>query len=159
MVANGGFGSGDAWTEWRHRGDLAIDYGYTDARPTGGSGPCLRFSGGGDARGGVYQALTLEGGRSYRLSGVFRDIGSSPHAAWVEVFLRADEPVQGEDYRGERPPGTRVDLNTSSLDEIREYFASLSAMDYAVYEGLRHWLTTDESPGPLPASPARSDGG
>ncbi len=159
MVENRGFGSSGAWTEWRHRGDLSVDYAYTGAGPSGGVGPALRLTAAEPSNGGLYQALALEGGRTYTLSGVLRDTGSSRNGAWVEVYLRTDPPIQGEDYVGGPAPGTEVDLNQSSLDELREYFGSLSRMEYVVYEDLRHWLTTSESPGPLPTSSARSSGG
>ena len=159
VVENGGFGGSGAWMEWRHRGELSADYAYTGAGPSGGVGPALRLTATEPSNGGLYQALALEGGRTYTLSGVFKDAGSSRNGAWVEVYLRADPPIQGEDYVGGPAPGTEIDLNQSSLDEMREYFRSLSRMECVVYEDLRHWLTTSESPGPLPASPARSGGG
>ncbi len=152
MVTGGGFGASNGWREWRHRGTLSFDYSWRGAGPSGGAAPALRIRAASPANGGIYQILVLEGGGTYRLSGVLRDIGSSRSGAWVEVYLRTDAPTEGEDYRGGPAPGSRIDLNTSSLEDIKEYFRSLSRMEYVVYEDLRHWLTTGEQPKLLPAA-------
>jgi glucan 1,3-beta-glucosidase len=151
MVTNGGFGSGSGWSEWRHQGAISTDYAHTGVGPSGGVGPALRLSGTGPVNGGIYQAVSLHGGRTYRLRGATRDAGSSRSGAWLEVYLRTDAPIDGRDYVGGRAQGTSIDLNTSSLEDIREYFHSLSRVEYVVYEDLRHWLTTDEPPRLLPS--------
>jgi len=140
MVSNGGFGTEERWIRWRQDGELATDFGHTAGTPTGGSGPCLRLSGEGHVNGGVYQALRLEGGHTYRLTGVFRDLDSTPDSASVEVYLRPDEPKDGQDYVAGSASGSEIDLNSSSADEIEAYFRSLSTMDYAVYDELREAL-------------------
>jgi glucan 1,3-beta-glucosidase len=149
MVVNGGFGTGRSWKEWRHRGDLSLEYGYSGSAPAGGAGPCLRLTADGFAQGGVWQTLALQGGQAYTLSGVSRDIGSSREAAWLEVYVHTDAPVQDQNYVGDPAPGADIDLRTSSYQDIEDYFRSLSQMEYVVYEDLRHWLTTAESPGLL----------
>ena len=152
-VRSGSFGASDGWREWRHAGSISADCAYAAGAPSGGAGPALRLTADGYANGGVYQPVTLDGGHTYALSGAFSDIGSSRDAAWAEVYLRPDPPVEGQDYRPQPAPGSTVDPNTSSFDEIQRYFESLSKMDYAVYEDLRRWLTTTDSPRPL-APPA-----
>ena len=140
MVTNGAFGAADGWAQWHHAGDLSVDYHYAGDRPSGGKGEALRLTGSGFVSGGVFQALALQGGHAYTLRGVFRDIGSSPDAAWLEVYLRTDPPVSGQDYTAGPTPGSQVDLNTSSLEEIEAYFRSLSKTSYLVYEDLRRRL-------------------
>lgn len=140
LVANGGYGSAAGWSEWHHAGKLSADYACTDNTPAGGSGPALRLTGG-SVNGGVYQALSLVGGRTYTLNGVCRDVNSSPYSAWVEVFLRTDPPVEGRDCVGKPGAGSEIDLNTSTAEEIERYFRSLSGTEYVVYEQLRRPLT------------------
>ncbi len=146
LVVNGDFGSAAGWSSWSHAGTLQRSFTYTAATPAGGSGPALRFWGADYCNGGVYQRLTLQGGRMYRLGGIFRDLGSTPDAAWAEVYLRTDAPVPGVDYKAGAIPGADIDITTSSYAQILAYFESLSRMDYAFYDDLRYWLTTDESP-------------
>jgi glucan 1,3-beta-glucosidase len=141
MVTNGGFGAATGWTEWHHAGSLTVDYQHGGEMPAGGKGEALRLTGTGFVSAGVFQTLTAHGGHTYTLRGVFRDVGSSPDSAWVEVYLRPDWPQEGQDYVAGPSPGSEVDLNSSSLEEIESYFASLPAMDYVVYEELRDALT------------------
>ena len=51
-----------------------------------------------------------------------------------------------------RDPLPRLDFQTSSKQEIEAVFRSLSTMPMAVDEDLRHWLTTDQQPAPLPTT-------
>jgi endoglucanase len=141
---------GDAWVRWHHAGDLTVDSGCGRAGRAEGEGVGVRFHGAGFVNGGVYRALTLVGGREYSLSGSLRDLGSSPDAAWVEVYLRLDPPREGADYLPQPAPGARIDISHSTFEEIKGYFQSLSEMQYVVYEDLRHWLTTPKPPAPLP---------
>ncbi|MFB3882311.1 MAG: glycoside hydrolase family 5 protein [Armatimonadota bacterium] len=140
MASNGGFGTEEGWRRWSGAGKVAADFAYNAGEPTGGRGPCLRLSAEGGASGGVYQALKLEGGRSYRLSGVFRDLGCSAESVSVEVYLRRDAPVDGQDYVAGGAPGSEVDLNCSSAEEIEAYFRSLATMEYVMYDELREAL-------------------
>jgi hypothetical protein len=63
--------------------------------------------------------------------------------------LRTDPPEEGADYVARPVSGAEIDLNTSSLHEIEDYFRSLSRMDVVVYEQLRDWLTAAQPPPPL----------
>jgi endoglucanase len=145
-VANGGFGSAAGWTPWTHDGTVTRDFAYAAARPVLGEGPCFRIRGSDFSNGGACQALTLEGGRVYTLGGSFRDLASTPDAAWAEVYLRTDRPVDGSDAAAGAVPGADIDVNTSSHAEILAYFEGLSGMDLVVDEDLKDWLATDRSP-------------
>jgi glucan 1,3-beta-glucosidase len=135
---NGSFGAREGWTRWRHRGEIAADYACPEGAPTGGKGPALRLTGTGAVNGGVYVPVTLQGGHSYTVRGVFGDRGSKE--AWLEVYLRTDKPVEGADYVAGPAPGAQVNPHTSSAQEIEAYFRSLATAPYVVYEDLRKAL-------------------
>jgi len=141
VIANGNFGDPRGWAQWRHAGSVVADYAFADG-PSAGRGPCLRLTANGYANGGVYQKVALRGGRTYRLDGALKDLGSDEQAAWLEVYIHAAPPVDGQDYIGAPAPGSEIDLNTSTFDEIKRYFESFSTMDYVVYDELRTALTS-----------------
>jgi glucan 1,3-beta-glucosidase len=77
-----------------------------------------------------YKAFSQEGGTE---GGSWAMVTNYPAAAHV----------------GDSSSETKVDMRTSSLEEIDAYFRSLSVMEYQVYEELRQWLTAPKPPEPL----------
>jgi endoglucanase len=142
MVVNGGFGSGAGWTEWNIAGTQTFDFNYTANTPSGGAGGGYRVTGPDFNNGGIYQAITLQSGRTYTLSGVFKDVGSAPFSAWAEIYLVADEPVPGVDITGSALPN--LDFATAPLSEIEALFQLFGTLEYDVHLDLLHWMTTDE---------------
>ncbi len=147
LLTNGGFGSAAGWSEYHHEHPVNHDYAHTGLRPTGAVGPALRMYGTAPAahiaNGGVYQAVTVTGGESYTLHGVFRDIGSS--ATWAEVYLGAAPPVDGQDLLNpDRLPS--IDIDTWTQPQIESYLQTLSTMEYDIHDDLMYWLTTAEEP-------------
>ncbi len=148
VVINGGFGSSDGWTSWYAAGEPVIDFGYEGAQglPSGAAAPVLRVSAAdgetGFINGGIYQAVTLEGGQSYSLSGFFKDNGSAD--AWGELFLVPDEPQPGVDVTGDALP--QLDFPNAPLEEIEALFQAFGTLEYDVHEELMYWMTSSESP-------------
>lgn len=144
LINNGDFGSDTGWTEWLANEPQTLDYNYEgEHTPAGSDGPVLRVTAPGHyPNGGIYQAITLEGGKSYTLSGVFSDNGSSN--TWAEIYLVTSEPETGEDVTADVLP--QMDFHNASIEEIEELFKSFGSMEYAIHEPLMHWLTTNQSP-------------
>lgn len=155
MLANGGFGSANGWTTLTISGRESFDFNYRggDKTPVGGEGAVLRASRpagvSGLINGAVYQAVTLQGGQSYSLSGSFRSNGSSE--TWAEVYLVPQEPTPGVDVVDQ---AGKVDFTRAPLAEIEALFKSYGSQAYEVHKGLAKYL-----PGPgvsifsLPAQP------
>jgi endoglucanase len=139
VLNNGSFGSANGWTEWQVNGTQTIDYAYAETLPSGAESPALRMTGA-DVNGGVYQAVTLQGGQTYTLSGVFKDNGSAN--TWAEVYLVTDAPQTGVDVTGQQLP--KMDFATAPIEDIEALFQSFGTMEYDVHDELMHWLTTDE---------------
>jgi glucan 1,3-beta-glucosidase len=156
VVTNGGFGSNSRWTSMMIRGRLDLDFNHTalGRAPTQSEGAVLRvirpigLTGG--INGGIYQNITLQGGQSYTLNGVFKDNDSSN--AWAEIYLLEREPVQGRDFVTKS--GT-LDFATAALSEIEALFRSYASQAYEVHAGLEYWLTSNTQPEvfQLPAAP------
>jgi len=142
MVVNGGFGSSDGWTEWNIAGTQAFDYNYTANTPTGGVGGGFRVTGPDFNNGGIYQAITLQSGRNYTLSGVFKDTGSAPASSWAELYLVANAPVPGVDITGSAVPN--LNFATAASSEIEALFQSFGTIDNDVHLDLQHWMTTHD---------------
>ncbi len=140
VINNGNFGSAAGWTPWTIVGEQTLDFSFTGDAPAGSDSPVLRMTGGADVNAGIYQAITVTGGQSYTLSGVFRDNASSN--AWAEVYLVNEPPVTGVDVTGEQLP--TLDFTSASIEQIEALFKSFATMEYDVHQGLMHWLTTDE---------------
>lgn len=151
MLKNGGFGSDENWSKWNISGKLNYDFKrdeYTadtgNNNPLDAEGPALHITADNDANGGVYQKITLQGGQTYTISGVYKDLGSEN--TWCEVYLSDEKPVDSKDYTG--PKDTQApDFNEWSKEDIEKYFKSLSTMDYSINESLKFWLTTFKKPG------------
>ena len=142
-IVGGDFAGLDAWSFFTASGSPQIDAILTPLRPTGSSGRVLEMRGGAGDNGGIYQAMTLQGGERYRLSGRFRDAGCSPTAAWCEVYLDWREPVDGQDF----PPGPQfgaINMQTASLAEIEALFASTGEMPVQVMPQYRDWLGEED---------------
>jgi len=156
VIANGGFGSNTGWTTLAISGSLALDFNDTTAgkAPTGSDGAVLRVTRPagvtGDINGGVYQAITLQGGRTYTLSGLFKDNGSAN--TWAEMYLLDKPPVQGKDVVD---MNGKVDFTTATVAEIEALFKSYATQAYEVHSGLAQWMTSATAPEvfQLPARP------
>jgi endoglucanase len=147
VVTNGGFGSSAGWTTLTISGSLNVDFNDATAGkvPTGGDGAVLRVTRPagvtGEINGGVYQAITLEGGRTYTLSGVFKDNGSAN--TWAEVYLLDKPPVQGRDVVD---MNGKVDFSTATVAEIEALFKGYATQAYEVHAGLAQWLVSTTPP-------------
>lgn len=156
-VTGGGFGAAGGWTPLSISGSLQIDFAHAaaDQAPAGSAGPVLRLTRpagvGGEINGGIYQAVTLQGGRSYTLGGVFRDNGSSN--TWAEVYLLDKPPVPGQDVVD---MAGRVDFTTATVAEIEALFKRYATQAYEVHGGLAKWLPGSTAPPifQLPPRPA-----
>lgn len=147
VIANGGFGSNTGWTTLAISGTLALDFNDTTAgkAPTGSDGAVLRVTRPagvtGEINGGVYQAITLQGGRSYTLSGVFKDNGSAN--TWAEMYLLDKPPVPGKDVVD---MNGKVDFTTATVAEIEALFKSYATQANEPHSGLAQWLVSATAP-------------
>jgi hypothetical protein len=106
MVVNGGFDDESGWTVYDMGGDTptAYEFGFAAEGPQYGNGPCLYvYTENPTTYTNIlfWQAVTVEVGKTYRLSGAFKDItldGIQPSTFWCEYYLASDEPVDGEDW-------------------------------------------------------------
>lgn len=157
VIANGGFGSNTGWTTLAISGTLALDFNDTTAgkAPTGADGAVLRVTRPagvtGEINGGVYQAITLQGGRSYTLSGLFKDNGSAN--TWAEMYLLDKPPVPGKDVID---MNGKVDFTTATVAEIEALFKSYATQANEPHSGLAQWLVSATAPEvfQLPERPA-----
>ncbi|MEW6047844.1 MAG: carbohydrate-binding protein, partial [Bacillota bacterium] len=157
LIVNGGFGTAAGWTTLAISGSLNLDFGDTTAgkAPAGSEGAVLRVTRPagvtGEINGGVYQAITLEGGKTYTLSGVFKDSGSSN--TWAEMYLLDKPPVPGQDVID---MAGKVDFSTASVAEIENLFKSFATQANEPHAGLAQWLVSPTPPEvfQLPARPA-----
>lgn len=157
VISNGGFGSSTGWTTLTVSGQLNLDFNASAAgkTPTGSEGAVLRVTRPdgvtGEINGGVYQAITLQGGQTYTLSGVFKDNGSAN--TWAEMYLLDKEPVQGKDVID---MNGKVDFTTATVTEIENLFKSYATQALEPHAGLTQWLTSATAPEvfQLPARPA-----
>ena len=157
VITNGGFGSATGWTTLTISGKLNLDFSYAAAgkTPTGSEGAALHVTRPdgttGEINGGIYQAITLQGGQTYALNGVFKDNGSAN--TWVEMYLLDKEPVQGKDVID---MNGKVDFTTATVTEIETLFKSYATQAYDVHSGLAQWMVSGTAPEVfvLPARPA-----
>lgn len=147
VITNGGFGSNTGWTTLAISGTLALDFNDTTAgkAPTGSDGAVLRVTRPagvtGEINGGVYQAITLQGGRSYTLSGLFKDNGSAN--TWAEMYLLDKPPVPGKDIVD---MNGKVDFTTATVAEIEALFKSYATQANEPHAGLAQWLVSATAP-------------
>ncbi|MCJ7797065.1 MAG: glycoside hydrolase family 5 protein, partial [Thermoleophilia bacterium] len=94
--------------------------------------PVLRAAGGAEMTARAFDTYTSLGWAATMWSyKVFSSEGGIAGGSWGMVTNPPAGPA----------PGSQVGLNTSSLEEIESYFASLSTMECVVYEELRDRLT------------------
>lgn len=156
VITNGNFGADTGWTTLTISGSENLDFNYAAAgkTPTGSEGAVLRVTRpngvDGEINGGIYQAITLEGGQTYTLSGVFKDNGSTN--TWAEMYLLDKEPTQGKDIID---MNGKVDFTTASVAEIKNLFKGFATQPYEVHSGLAQWLVSPTAPEvfQLPAAP------
>ncbi len=102
MIVNGAFGSDANWTTMKLTGadpDASYDFNYTDDGPAAGEGPALRFSGDLDSHEILFQSMMLQQGIRYSIAGAVKDIsGTDLSCNWCQVYVSAEEPVEGTDY-------------------------------------------------------------
>ncbi|MFT5755445.1 MAG: endoglucanase [Alteromonadaceae bacterium] len=152
LIVNGNFGSASDWTTWAASTAPTIDFNTTDASkfPTGAEGGVLRMSGV-DINGGIYQAITLEGGKKYAFSGVFKDNESVD--AWAEIYIVADAPLEGADIvAGDSIPA--VDFAIDPIEDIEALFELFGTVEYEVHQPLLDAMTATE-PSTLFTLPAK----
>ncbi|MDO3384503.1 carbohydrate-binding protein [Gilvimarinus sp. SDUM040013] len=146
IIVNGEFGSGaeSSWTEVSLWGDPRnYEFGYSAGEFAGSdSGEALRVTSPAGSHALIYQAVEVEGGESYTLSGKFTDLGSSD--TWAEIYLVPDMPQEWVDVTGRAIPS--VNVNSSSIEEIEEYFSffAIDEMDYVVNHWVKKSLTSEE---------------
>lgn len=157
VITGGGFGASTGWTVLTISGALNLDFNDTTAgkAPAGSEGAVLRVTRPagvtGEVNGGVYQAITLQGGKTYTLSGVFKDNGSAN--TWAEMYLLDKPPVQGKDVID---MNGKVDFTTATVAEIETLFKSYATQANEPHSGLAQWLVSATAPEvfQLPARPA-----
>lgn len=156
LINNGDFGANAGWTTLNISGSLALNFNDTSAgkTPAGSSGAVLRITRPlgvtGEINGGVYQAITLEGGKTYTLNGVFKDNGSAN--TWAEMYLLDKPPVAGKDIVD---MNGKVDFTTATVSDIETLFKSYATQPYEVHPGLAKWMVSASAPEvfKLPARP------
>lgn len=143
VIKNGNFGASTDWTTLTISGSENLDFNYSGAGklPVGSDGAVLRITRPdgvtGEINGGIYQAITLEGGQSYTFSGTFRDNGSVN--SWAEMYLIDQAPVAGKDVLDMTG---KVDFTTAPLADIEKLFKSFATQPYDVNSGLAKYLPT-----------------
>ncbi|WP_448250206.1 cellulase family glycosylhydrolase [Thalassotalea agariperforans] len=146
ILINGDFGSNDSWTEVSLWGDpRTYDFQYAAGEFAGSdTGEALRITSPAGNHSLIYQAVEVTGGQSYTISGKFKDNGANNNDMWAEIYLVPDMPQEWVDVTGRSLPS--VDVNNSSLDEIKAFFSSFSSMDYVINQGVVDALLADEKP-------------
>lgn len=143
LINNGNFGANTGWTTLSISGSEDLDFNYNTAgkTPVGSEGAVLRITRPagvtGEINGGIYQAITLEGGQSYTFSGTFKDNGSVN--TWAEMYLIDQAPVAGKDVLDMTG---KVDFTTASVTDIENLFKGFATQAYDVNSGLAKYLPT-----------------
>jgi len=121
MIVNGTFDSDEGWTVYDMGGntpsiaDFAVDDG---SGPAAGEGPYLELVGEDTYTNiFVFQALTLEAGTTYELSGAFKDLTEGDLIdLWCEIYISDEEPVDGVDYKPPNEANTDKYISFSTWD-------------------------------------------
>lgn len=143
VINNGNFGANTGWTTLTISGSEDLDFNFSGAgkTPVGSDGAVLRITRPagvtGEINGGIYQAITLEGGQSYTFNGTFKDNGSVN--TWAEMYLVDQVPVAGKDVLDMTG---KVDFATAPLADIESLFKGFATQAYDVHSGLAKYLTT-----------------
>lgn len=161
VITNGTFGSSNGWQTWNAAQQPVIQFNTVSSStaPSGASGGYLRMSGtpsnsSATVNGGIYQQITLQGGESYVLSGVFKDNNSS--STWAEVYIVNDEPQNGTDIVAEESIPS-VDFAAASKTDIEALFTKFGTVEYEVHQPLLQALTSNQ-PSTLYTLPAKPTG-
>jgi glucan 1,3-beta-glucosidase len=158
IIVNGSFGNAGGWQAVTIQNSLpVIDYNYAAGEFAGNdTGAALRISApNGDHNFALYQAIQVDPGASYTISGKFKDLIGGVTELWAEVYLVPEQPQQGVDVLGTVLKAPNVNLSTAQ--EFETYFSLFSDMDYEI----NHWVVdalTREEPARvynnIPASPS-----
>lgn len=153
LVVNGEFGSDSGWTRWSAAEAVTFDFNNSDAAkmPTGSNGAVLNLTGGSDTNGGIFQAITLEGGKNYAFNGVFKDNGSAN--SWAEIYIVEDMPIDGVDVSG-KDTVPAVDFANAPIADIEAIFQLYGSVEYQIHQPVKDALTATE-PSPLYTLPAK----
>ncbi len=103
MVVGGDMESADGWTihEAEPNPEPGVDYafGYTDDKPTAGSGGCFHMSYTGQyCNLLIYQEITLKAGVAYTVTAAFKGV-TEASSFWSELLIGTSMPVDGIDYK------------------------------------------------------------
>ena len=158
IIVNGSFGNTGGWQAVSIQGGLpAINYNYAAGEFAGNdTGAALRITApNGDHNVALYQAIQVEPGASYTISGKFKDLIGGVTELWAEIYLVPEQPQQGVDVLGTVLKAPNVNLSTAQ--EFETYFSLFADMDYEI----NHWVVdalTREEPARvynnIPASPS-----
>ena len=115
LLAGGNMEDADAWYIF-DMGSTDIseyEFNFTGDLPTGGSGGCLNVFGGPTGYTNIlfWQDVTLEGGKTYRVGGYFKDNSPALDGHWCELYISLEEPVEGVDWTP--PAGANTDVYLS----------------------------------------------
>jgi endoglucanase len=156
LVKNSDFGTADNWTLWNaatSKQDVDFNHTAVEKTPIGSEGAYLRLSGMQDVfvNAGIYQAVTLVGGKTYTFGGTFKDNASKN--SWGELYMVELKPVDGTDINGDSLP--KVDFKTASLSDIEALFNSFATIAYDVHTEVKTELLNATPSGifVLPAKP------
>ena len=144
VLQNGAFGSNTAWTELGIWGDPRnYDYSYQAGEfADTESGEALRVTADAGHSSVIYQAVDIEPNVSYKLSGKFKDLGAGGNDMWSEIYLIPEQPIEGQDVTGRSLP--EINVNSSSIEDIKTFFAAFADMDYIVNPYVKESLTKEE---------------
>lgn len=156
VIDNGTFESLNGWNLATISGAGDVDFNYSTAgkTPTGSTGTVLHIGRPNGATGevnvAIYQQITLQGGQTYALNGLFKS--NSSVETWAEMYLIDTVPVAGKDVLDMTG---KVDFATASLADIKALFASFATQELEPHPGLSKWLTSATAPDifNLPARP------
>jgi PKD repeat protein len=102
LLLNGDMDTKGAWAELKITdAQPTVTWGYTDDKPTAGTGNVLRIyvpETTAQVQYAVYQKVNLEAGKSYEIDGAFKAIGNKMTNGWAEIYISTTEPVDGTDY-------------------------------------------------------------
>ncbi|MBN1480324.1 hypothetical protein JXA70_08645, partial [candidate division KSB1 bacterium] len=122
LIQNSGFDDDSAWQVTYHVEIPVSDvvFGYTDATPAKGQGPCLYVSAFGEreVRPVIYQKFTAIAGETYFVTGAIKVIDldlpeTIPPGPWFQIYINPEEPPDWYEGMGDWNPGTKL-LNISA---------------------------------------------
>ena len=158
IVLNSDFGDASHWqliSLWNNPPTVDFNYAAGDfaGSDTGSALKITAPSGGHNFA--VYQAVQVEAGASYTISGKFKDLGGSAREMWSEIYLVPSKPQQNVDVTG--TVLNPVSIYDSSIEEIEAFFTQFAEMEYLVNQWVVNALTREEPAqvfNNIPASPS-----